>query len=598
MSTQITAPSWDLTLLYSSINDPQIEKDLGKSQELIKIFIDNYKDKIVSLTPEQLEKCFTAIELIWDLLYKPSFYFELSYSAGGSEIDKIGVIKQQIEEKTTKLLNQLTFFEVELSFRNDLFDIAKTPELKIYQNFLEQTANSAKYLKSTEVEQILALKNLSGFNAWAKLYTDLKAKISEKANFEGEEKTYSSADLSNLLYSSDRNIRKNAFELQIKALEKNNEFVSEALNNIALDKKIDDEIRGYTHPHSKSLVSNQWSEETLQALLTAINNSLPVFHEYYETKRQILGLETLESYDLFGQINLSNYEPEYSYEETKEIILEALYSFDPVFGDNAKYFFDNDLIDAQKRERKYPGAFQNSISATYPPYILTNYNGKISDILTLAHELGHGVHTLLTHANQNFINSQYTISMAEIASLCSETLVFESLIKKIEDPKVKLELLCSKIEDEGANIFMAGFARYNFEKRVHEKYRSSGSLSTSQIGEIELEEGYKKLYGKALTPTKGSELKWQLVAHYTYDFYNYAYASGLLTSLAIYKKIQDDPSSKEKYFDILKAGGSKNPRKLLLSMDMDIETVDFWQNALELFSNKVNYVKQLYAEIK
>jgi oligoendopeptidase F len=594
-----TLPSWDLSQYYSSHTDPKIDQDLADAKIKIQEFEQKYRGKVASLSPTELFQAIKTDEDLSVLLGKPGYYLSLSYEAGGSEIEAIQQKMISVDEQTTHIANLTTFFGVELSKRPDLVELSKSSELAEFSYYLERLALNAKYVLSEEVENVLSLKDLSGSDAWGKFFRDLTNKIEVQSDIEGELKTYRETDLSNLMKHRDRNTRQKAFEMLAGEMSKLEPNSIEALNNLILDHKIDDNLRGFTSPQESSLVSNQINQKILDSLINSMQRELPVFQKYTKLKSEILQLDKLEAYDIYAEINFKDLElPKYTWDKAQAIILEAFGEFNPKFREIAKLFFDNNWIDADDRPQKQAGAFCSSFAPGFHPVILCTYKDKFEDVLTVAHELGHGIHSYLTQEKQGLINSNYTLSTAEIASLCCETVVFDSLIKTIEDPRLKLELYANKIEEEAGNIFIAGLGYYGFEKAIHDYYREHGPLSKEVIRDLWVSNRYSSIFGDILNPTSGTEFGWLRINHFTYIFYNYVYASGLLTSSSIYSLLQKDRSKIDDYVRVLELGGSMSPVNILKHLGLNIEDPKFWDLGLELFSSQVSKIEAIWEEVK
>ncbi|GAB4145318.1 MAG: M3 family oligoendopeptidase [Patescibacteria group bacterium] len=594
-------PSWDLTQIYKSFDDLQIEADFKKAEELVDRFSQNYRGNVKDLNAAELAQALKLEEQLLIVFTKPSYYFELAYEAGGENVDKIERNAQIAEEKSTRLANKVLFFDLELSRRNDLQELALAAELTEYSYYLSRLAQQAKHLLSEEVEQVLSLKDMSGMNAWAKLYTDMKSKIEVESDIEnpGQLKKYRASDLSNLLYGKNRSIRQQAWKLLTDSYGKNEEVVLESYNNILLDKKIEDELRGYQDAEESKLIDNHLNRQVVQNLIHSIENHTDLIQRYYRIKQEILGVDQLEIYDMWGELDLAEVQDrEYSWEECQTIILDTFREFSPLFAEIASSSFKNLRIDAADRPRKSGGAFSSGFVKGFEPYILCNYKGRFQDVLTVAHELGHSIHTVLTFEKQNYHNSNYALSMAEIASLCCETLVFDKLIQTVKDPKLRLKLFCMKVEEEAGNIYVGGLGRYKFEAEMHQLYRQEGRISKEQVRQLWLDHHFKNVYGDVFNTTDGAQFTWQSVAHFTYIFYNYVYASGLLISSTVYDVMQQDPTQIENYLEILRSGSYDSPINLLKKMNLDLQDPQFWDRGFRLFEKQIENVEKEWSGLK
>ncbi len=592
-------PSWDLSSYYAGFDDPQIGLDLISVTAKIKDFESRYRGKIAHLSPAELCEAIKTDEQTSLELGKPSHYLSLLYEAGGENMEKIQKSMIACNEQTTVLANLTTFFGVELSKRPDLIALSGDYQLLEYSHYLARVAQNSKYVLSEEVENVMALKDLSGVEAWSKFFIDLSSNIEVESDFEGETKTYREADLINLSRHPNRNTRKAAWEILTSEFEKNETQALEAYNNILLDKKLDDDLRGLKFPHESSLISNQLEKKIVDSLVATVSSRTDLIRKYTLLKQEILGITDLEVYDLGAELEFTDLEqPNYSWETAKDIILQAFGEFDPKFQEIATLFFENNWIDATNRPKKSGGAFMSSFGPGYHPVILCTFKNRFEDVLTLAHELGHGIHSYLTQEIQGLINSNYTTSTAEIASLCCETIVFDKLIATVTDPRLRLKLYCTKIEEELANIFTAGVSYYGFESQIHDMYRQNGPISKEQIRSLWLKHRYQNTYQDLVNITTKSQYGWSMVAHFTYIFYNYVYTSGVLISSAIYNILKHDSSKVSVYIEILGLGGSQSPINLLKKLNLDISDPKFWDLGLDLLENQIKSAQNTWDEIK
>jgi oligoendopeptidase F len=594
-----TITNWSLTQYYDSIYDPRLQSDTQKAQTAVDEYVQKYRGRISNLTPNGMLQAITEIEEICVLINKPCYFLQLTYEAGGDNLEEVAKIQSIFDEKSTLINNQLAFFDVEICGRSDLVELSESEELVKYKHYLEIVAINAKYILSEDVEKVMALRSLTGIDAWSRLYTDQKGKIEIELNIYGTKKKYNVPGLMDLLKSSDRDIRKLAFEALSSCYQDNEELVLEAYNNIMMDKKITDNLRGFANAEESKLVSNQISAEFVQSLVDTCKSKTDWVQRYYRLKNKILGISDPQFFDHYAQIPVGEIkEQEFQWEDCKKIILETFESFHPRFAQIASEAFENNWIDGNLRKRKYSGAFCSSYAPGYHPVILCNYKNKFVDVSTVAHELGHLIHSVLTQENQSLWNCNYTMSMAEIASLCCETIVYEKLFSQVTDKQLKLKLLCEKIEEEAGNIFSGGLGRYTFESKIHAQFRETGAISKEQIRELWLNENFVQVYGDVYNYPEGCQYSWQSVAHFTYIFYNYVYASGLLISSSIYEIIKNSPEHKEIYIQILSAGGSLSPKDMLAKLGLDIESSQFWNIGFKIFEDKIIEAENLFAQIQ
>jgi oligoendopeptidase F len=598
-------PAWDTTEFYHSFEDTAKEQDLERAKLLVDDFVELYKGKVNGLDPFDVAQAYSKLEALMVVLYKPGYYLHTIYEAGGDDVEAIAKEQSVVDEKTAMIANELAFWDVEFSRRSDLAQLALAPELVQYKNLIEQTARSAKHVLSEEVEKVLNLKSLTSFDGWAKLYTDQKANIAvtapELSKLVGNpvDTIYRTTDFSNLLKHKDREVRRLAYETLTNEYKHAETIVLEAYNNILMDKKINDTLRGYETAEESKTIANQLTQAVVDSLIQAIEEKTALYQRFIRLKQQVLGLDTMKTYDMSAEVHFDGVQEKvYSWEDCQRIILEAFGSFDTQFRNIAKEFFDKNWIDAVDRPKKYGGAFMSDFAAGYHPLILCNYKGKISDVLTVAHELGHGIHSYIMHTKQTFLNTHYPMSVAEIASLCCETVVFDALIKTLQDPREKLQLYIEKVDDEAGNIFIGGLGRYKWEKKMHEMFRESGKVSKEVARELWIKEYYGALYGDTVEFVEGGEYTWESVAHFTNLFYNYVYASGLLISSCIYHKLDTNPELIPTYKEILGAGSSLNPVEMLKKLDLDIENPDTWAQGFALFEKNIVECEKLWTQIQ
>jgi oligoendopeptidase F len=596
---QNTLPSWDLSQYYSSHKDQAIYNDLEHAKNQIAEFVARYRGKVAILTSSELLEGFATLNDILVLLHKPTRYLLLAYEAGGDNIDEISQASTQVGELTTNISNELTFWEVELAGRPDLVDLARDEVLVEYSYLLHKTAQKAKHMLSEEVEKVLSLKSLSSIQAWGKLYNDMKAKISVEYDFGDGLKTYRTADLRDKAMDPDRLIRQKATELQNQSYKTNEAIVLESYNNILLDRKVEDSLRGFGDPEDAKLIENEVSRAFVDNLVGVIKENTPFYQKYLGLKREMLGVDTMYSYDVSAGISFAGVDDVvYTWEDCKRIILESFAGFDEDFYLVAKDFFEKNWIDAANRNRKYGGAFMADFAPGFHPVILVNFKGKFEDILTVAHELGHGIHSVLMNRKQSYLNSSYSMTVAEIASLCCETIVFDKLLESVTDPKTKLKLLAIKVEEEAGNIFTGGLGRYLFERKMHETYRQQGPILPDQVRDFWLKEYYGSIFGDSISIAPDSEYLWQSVAHFTYIFYNYVYASGLLISSSIYEVLAEKPGNIDIYKEMLSLGGSVSPVDLLKKLELNIEDRVFWEQGFVLFKKRIGDVEKQWHIVK
>lgn len=591
-------PSWDLTAYYKDYKDAAIKSDLVKAAKEVKSFVNKYRGKVSDLSEKGVGEFLKDYQEVYEVLYKAQYYLMHVYDVGGESVEEIEQLLTQITGETAQIATGLVFVTRELMDREDLAELIKSVDLSEYSYYFERLLLDKKHTLSEEVEQVIALKDVTGFDAWAKYYKDQTSKIDIEGDLEGELKKYRFPDLVQLMKHNDRSIRKAAYELRAQALAEKEENVLAAYNNVLMERKLSDELRGYKSAEEQKANTNQVTQEFVDSLIVALQEKQPMVKRMLKLKQEMLGLdEKMHMYDVSAVVNLTGGDKKYSWSEAKKIILDAFGEFDPEFRKIATMFFDNNWIDADPSlKRRRSGAYQSDFTPNFHPIIFTNYQGTMTDVITLAHELGHGIHSYLMMSNQCLINCEYPMSTAEIASTACETVVFNKLYESLDSLPEKLNLLAWKIDTDAIILFQVGIGRYMFEKKAHEKFRKDGPLSVEYIRELCTQEVYAMIYGDLVEYDEGTGHNWQYVAHNIYIFYNYVYASGNLLALSIYNLISQDNSKLEIYKDMLKSGGSMSPKDLLAKLGLDIETPGVWESGFEQVENSLALAEELWEE--
>lgn len=584
--------TWDLKDLYLSLDDPAIERDLRSALERTHAFEQKYRGRMrQGITPQSLYEALTELESIYEQMDKPLIYAHLLH-ASDTQNPKHGALLQSTQERHTQIRQHLLFFDLEWM---DLPDetaqrLMSAPEVARYRHYLEKARLFRPHKLSEPEEKILELKANTGTRAFQRLFSELVSGLTVQI---GRGKTAQKLTLDQALtklHEPDRTVRKNAAKAITQTLHNNARVLTYIFNTLVLDHKINDELRKFPSPmHSRHLF-NEIEPATVDALMNACESAHDVVQDYYRLKKRLLGLRTLYDYDRYAPI--FDELPRCEWPEGRRIVLEAYRAFSPTAAQIVQEFFDKNWIDAEIRFGKSGGAFSASTVPSVHPYILLNYTDKLRDVMTLAHELGHGIHQYLSR-RVGYLQADTPLTMAETASTFGEILTFRKLLESSSDPKVKLALLCSKIEDSFATIFRQ-IVLTRFEQKLHEARRNQGELPPERIGEIWLETN-QRMFGDSVKLTDDYRWWWLYISHFIHvPFYCYAYAFGELLVLALYQKyLREGEAFVPKYLNLLAAGGSDSPQKLLAPLGVDTSDPSFWNTGLELLRSMVREAEQL-----
>ncbi|MBX7146902.1 MAG: M3 family oligoendopeptidase [Alphaproteobacteria bacterium] len=576
-------PVWNLKDFYSDYKSNEIENDLKKLQDQSLEFSKKYQTKIASLTSEELYEAISDYEKLQELCGKLLSYAEL-YHAQDMSNDTIAAFYQTVQEKVNSLSSQILFFNIELNkIEDQMFEHhINSTALLHYKSWLKELRLFRAHQLSEEIEKLLYERSIVGRASWVRLFNETITSIKINLN----QKTLSLDETLNLLSNKDEDQRRQAGEQISKALARHIKTFSLITNVLAKDKEIDDTWRHYPHPLAARNLSNQVEDKTVEILVNTVIDFWPrLSHRYYKLKAQLLKKEHLNYWDRLAPFPFED-DQNISWDTAKNIVLESYTMFSPEMAKIGKRFFDNNWIDAALRPGKSPGAFAHPTVPSLHPYLLVNYHGKSRDVMTLAHELGHGVHQMLA-AKQGMLLSDTPLTLAETASVFGEMLVFRKLLSQTIDPKARFILLASKIEDM-LNTVVRQIAFHEFERQIHMKRRKS-ELTPEQIGEIWLDI-QKRSLGPVFQFHTDYQYYWSYIPHFIHTpFYVYAYAFGdcLVNSLyAVYQK--DNKNFIPKYFMMLEAGGTKRYDELLESFDLQPKDPLFWANGLKIVEQLID----------
>jgi len=572
-------PNWNLKDFYSSFKDEAISKDLDNFKKYTKTFKESYKDKLLSHS-SKLENIIEEYENGNEIGDKLGNYAFLIY-ATNMDVSEIVQFYQDINEKLTEISSDLIFFTNEINATSD-DDFKKLINGSgKYKNWLINIRRFKDHQLDEKSEQILLDKNLTASSSWVRFFEE---RINDlKFNIDGKE--LNSAGALNLLSDHDEKVRKKAsesIETVFKSEVKTFTFIT---NTLAKDKITNDKWRKYSSPVDSRNLSNNVENDVVEALSKSVtSNYKNISHRYYELKSKIFKKNQLDYWDRNAPYPNSP-KTLIKWEEAKDIVLRSYANFDESFKDIVLMFFQNNWIDAELKSGKSPGAFAASTIPSIHPYILTNFHGKTRDVMTLAHELGHGCHQYLS-SKQGLLLSSTPLTLAETASVFGEMMTFRTLLND-SNKDTKKFLLASKIEDM-INTVVRQISFFEFEKLIHSA-RKNGELSSDQICDFWMSTQIESL-GPHIRLTEGYRYFWTYIPHFIHTpFYVYAYAFGdCLVNVLIQLYDEGLPDFKNHYVDLLKSGGSKHYSEVLKPFNVDLKNQKSWEKGLSMISGLID----------
>jgi len=582
--------AWDLSDLYDGGDDPRIEQDVEQTETAAAAFRERYYGKIAELSAGELRDAIEERERIESAFTRAIYYAHLWFSTDMSDSQR-GALVAKLTEKGAALDTQLLFFGLELAALEDeqADALIESDELERWRHWLRSVRKFRPYVLTEPEEKILTEKAVSGFSAWDRLYDELLGAI--RVDLDGNEVGFEEA--MSKLYSADRDERRGAAEAVTVSLGPGLRTRTFIFNTIAVDRSIDDRLRGYATWISARNLSNDTTDEAVQALVDAVVGRYDVVQRYYTLKAKLLGLDRLAYYDRMAP--LADDPTQVGWDDAREIVLGAFSDFSTETGDVVERFFTGSWIDAPPREGKRPGAFCATNVPDLHPYVFMNFTGDRRSVLTLAHELGHGLHGYLAQPLGLF-NANTPLTTAETASVFGEALTFKRLLALEEDPRKRLNLLAGRIEDSIATVFRQ-VAMNRFEHAVHTSRRDEGELSPEKFEELWLQ-SQAQMFGDSVD-IDGYATWWSYIPHFIgTPGYVYAYAYGFLFALSIFRKYElEGESMVEPYLDVLRAGGSKPPEELAEMVGLDLRDARIWEAGIEALAVELDDAEALAADL-
>jgi oligoendopeptidase F len=592
-TTEITGAedvAWNLSDLYDGGDDPRLGQDVEHTEAAAADFRERYYGRVAQLSAAELRDAIEQREEIESTFTRAIYYAHLWFATDMNDSPR-GALVARLTEKGAAIDTQLLFFGLELAALEDdqAEALLASEELEHWRHWLRTVRKFRPYILTEPEEKIVTEKAVSGFAAWDRLYDELLGAV--KVDLDGTQIGFEEA--MSKLYSPDRDLRRRASEAVSAALEPGLRTRTFVFNTIAVDKSIDDRLRGYETWISARNLSNDTTDEAVQALIDAVVNRYDVVQRYYTLKARLLGLDRLSFYDRMAP--LGDDPTHVSWGEARELVIDAFADFSSETGDIVERFFRESWIDAPPRDGKRPGAFCATNVPGVHPYVFMNYTPDRRSVLTLAHELGHGLHGYLA-APLGLFNASTPLTTAETASVFGEALTFKRLLALEEDPKRRLNLLAGRIEDSIATVYRQ-IAMNRFEDAVHTWRRGEGELSPEKFEELWLDT-QTSMFSDSVD-IDGYGTWWSYIPHFIgTPGYVYAYSYGFLFALSIFRKYElEGDSMVEPYLELLRAGGSMPPAELAEIVGLDLTDPKIWEAGIEALAVELDEAEALAVDV-
>jgi len=590
--------AWDLADLYRDVADPRITQDLDRAMTRAQAFETAYRSRIDVAggpSPALLLQALRELEGLYDLLDRPGVFAGLAHAAKTDDPAR-GALLARTREQRTAVNQHLIFFDLEwVKVQEDAVQaLLADPQLAPYRHYLEQKRAWRPHFLSEPEEKLLDEKSVTGRAAFVRLFDETVAALRFPFAHDGQVEQLAMQQINARLYDPVRTVRRAAANGLTTGLQDNARLLTYLFNNLVLDHQADCRLKHFTSPMGPRNLANEIQGAVVDALMAEAERHHATVQRYYRLKGRLLGLEPLLDYDRYAPLFADL--PACDWARARQIVEESYQAFSPRAGAIIREFFDRRWIDAELRPGKRAGAFSSSAVPSVHPYILMNYTDKLRDVMTLAHELGHGLHQYLARP-VGILQCDTPLTTAETASVFGEMLTFQRLLQIYPDTRTRLAMLCSKIEDAFATVFRQ-VVLTRFEQALYRARQEQGELTTAQINDLWLDVN-RPMHGDVVQLTEGYGWWWMYIGHFIHvPFYCYAYAFGELLVLALVRKFrQDGPAFVPKYLEMLAAGGSEAPNVLVSRLGVNVTDPAFWDLGLRLLGDMVTEAEQLAAQL-
>lgn len=586
-------PTWDLNDLYAGPDDPRLDEEMAAARQEAADFETRFRGtiEVPDLQAAHLRQALDRYEALLRREYRPQAYAMLLYSTDTRDAAR-GALLQKTREFGSAVATRLVFFELEIGrIPRPAYDaVVDHPDLVQYRHYLEHQRRLAAHNLSEPEEKILVETANARGQAFARLFTEVTGRTKYRIEQDGEREELNQSELLALLYNPERERRRAAAVSLTEGLRANAHVCTFIYNTLLHEKDVLDRLRAFPEPESSRHLDNELDPAVVETVVSVCTANYGLVADYYRLKRRLLGLDELTHYDRYAPI--TGEQTEMPFAQARELVLEAFGRFSPRLVEISEPFFSRRWIDAEVADGKRGGAFCAGITPDLHPYVLMNYTGQPRDVMTLAHELGHGIHDVLA-ARNHLLDYQPVLPMAETASTFAEMLVFDRLQHTLPAESERLALLCGRIEDTFATVFRQ-VAMFRFEQQAHRARRQQGELPTEKLNGL-WQSCMQEMFGDSLTLGEDHAWWWLYIPHVIgTPFYVYAYAFGELLVLALYARYQQEGEPfVERYFELLAAGGSRAPGELLARLGIDVTDRSFWQGGCDLIRQRVELAARL-----
>ncbi|MDQ3742036.1 MAG: M3 family oligoendopeptidase [Actinomycetota bacterium] len=592
-ATETTDPeleqtSWNLEDLVDGEGPAGVERLLDEAQRRADAFAERYAGKVAELDGPGLEQAMRDLEQIGELGGRAGSYAHLDFSVDTQDPAR-GALVAKVTELSTAIETKVVFFELEWAALDDerVEELLAHEGLAFARHYLRNARRYRPHLLTEPEEKLMAEKAQTGRSAWGRLFAELMAQV----EVDGEPLEVA---LSQLMHP-DREVRRATQAAVTEALRPGLRTRAYIFNTLVLDKAVDDRLRNYGSWIQSRNLSNEASDESVEALVSAVQGRYEIARRWYRLKAKLLGVDRIADYDRIAPVVEDEHHVEWA--DARAMVLESYTAFSPDLGRLAGQFFDDRWIDAPVRPRKRGGAFCAYTVPSVHPYVLLNYTARRRDVLTLAHELGHGVHAALAR-EQGLFQQGTPLTLAETASVFGEELVFGRLLDEAQDAESRLALLAEAMEGQIATVFRQ-IAMNRFEHALHTARREEGELAVDRISDL-WAASQEDLLGDAVEVTENYRSWWSYVPHFVNTpGYVYAYAYGQLLALSVYRRYEDEGESfVPAYLELLRAGGSRSPEELGQIVGIDLADPGFWDAGLDLVERQLRAAEDAAREAR
>ncbi len=593
-SSSADGVAWDLRDLYRGVDDPAINEDLRAALAAAQAFETNYRGHLAVAGGPPADFLLTALrqlEALSERMDRPAIYASLVHAARTDD-PRHGALLSHTREQRTAINKHLIFFDLEWVQVDDAAAgrLLADPLLARYRHFLEQRRAMRPHYLTEPEEKILEQKSTTGRSAFIRLFDETVASLTVPYEHNGTAERLGLQQALAKLYDADRSVRKAGADAITRGLQEQARLITYLENTLVLDHRTDCDLRRFDRPEAPRHLANEIDHCVVDALMTATERHHATVQRYYRLKARLLGVDQLYDYDRYAPLFADM--PRCEWPDACRIVLSSYEAFSPKAGAVIREFFDRSWIDAELRPGKRGGAFSSSAVPSVHPFILMNFTDKLRDVMTLAHELGHGLHQYLARP-VGYLQCDTPLTTAEMASVFGEMLTFQKMLQLYPEPRTRLAMLCSKIEDGFATVFRQ-VVLTRFEQTLHEARHAEGELTTERINALWLAAN-RPMHGDVVQLTDGYGWWWMYIGHFVHvPFYCYAYAFGELLVLALYQKYkQEGEAFVPRYLELLASGSSDAPHKLLAKLGVDVTDPTFWELGLNLLDDMVREAEEL-----